>query len=303
MTTKVERQITLLNVLLNTTRPLGAEEIRRRVPGYPERDDSFRRTFERDKADLRAMGQELVVEIVPGSDPPLEGYRIDRRSHSLPDPGLEPDELEALALASRLIGGRAMTGVFLKLGVGMPSGRPTVEVPTDPELVRLFTAIAERRRLRFVFNGIERRVEPHRLELRRGHWYLTGHDLVRGEIRSYRRDRLPTEIVIEEEADSFDPPTDGFREVEVEPWAFDEPTETVEVTVHFDAEVASAVRHDLRTATILRDDDAGLLVRVPVTNRPGFHSWILEYLDRAEIIEPESVRRELVQHLEGLVDA
>src|SRR5699024_4380971 len=136
MTTKVERQITLLNVLLNTNRPLSVDEIHQRVPGYPERPDSFRRSFERDKAELREMGQELLVENVPASDPPMEGYRIDHRSYALPDPGLDAEELEALSLASALIGGRGLTGALLKLGVAPPTAQPTVEVPTDPELVR-----------------------------------------------------------------------------------------------------------------------------------------------------------------------
>src|SRR5699024_8293329 len=123
-----------------------------------------------------------------------------------------------------------------KLGVAPPTAQPTVEVPTDPELVRLFEAISDRRRLRFVYNGLERRVEPHRLQLRRGHWYLTGHDLVRDEFRSYRRDRLPSEIVVEDEPDAFDAPTGAVREVTVEPWAFDEPGDSVPVTVRFDAD-------------------------------------------------------------------
>ncbi|MGH9186220.1 MAG: helix-turn-helix transcriptional regulator, partial [Acidimicrobiales bacterium] len=74
--TKLERLLNLTALLLETPRPLTAEEIRTRVPHYPDDKESFRRSFERDKEDLREKGVPIDVEEVPGIDPPIDGYRI-----------------------------------------------------------------------------------------------------------------------------------------------------------------------------------------------------------------------------------
>ena len=52
---KVERLLNLSAALLAAERPLSAQDIARRVPGYPEDQASFRRAFERDKDDLRHL--------------------------------------------------------------------------------------------------------------------------------------------------------------------------------------------------------------------------------------------------------
>lgn len=300
MTSKVERQITLMNVLLRSSRAMDLEEVRQRVPGYSDDPEAFRRTFERDKNDLRDMGVPLLVEAVPATDPPLVGYRIDHRRHALPDPGLEDDEIEALALASAMIGGRGLTGALLKLGVGVVDGAPSVEVPTDPDLAGVLEAVAERRLVGFRYRDRERRVEPHRLDLIRGRWYLTGFDRGRGEVRSFRWDRVQGRLSVDDEAGAFEPVPAGTSTPTVEPWAFEEPSEPIEVTVRFDPELAGAVRSELRDGEIVRQGDDGVEVVFTVRNRDGFRSWLFQFLDRAEVVAPASFRREIVDHLEEL---
>ena len=104
---KIERLLTLLNVLVDAPRSISAEELRDQVPGYPAEDASFKRAFERDKDDLREMGVPLLVETVPGSDPPRLGYRIRKQEFELRDPGLaqglEVVLAEQAALLQRLI--------------------------------------------------------------------------------------------------------------------------------------------------------------------------------------------------------
>ena len=100
---KLERLLNLINVLLDAPRPLRASELATRVPGYPPDEASFRRAFERDKDDLREMGVPLRLEDVPASNPPAQGYRIRQDEYYLRDPGLEPEELEALNLAAATV--------------------------------------------------------------------------------------------------------------------------------------------------------------------------------------------------------
>ena len=61
---KLERLLNLTAALLDIPRPLTVEDIREAIPGYPDNEPSFRRSFERDKDDLREMG--VPIEVVPG---------------------------------------------------------------------------------------------------------------------------------------------------------------------------------------------------------------------------------------------
>ncbi len=61
-TSKAERLMNLTIMLLETSRPLTAREIRETIPGYGQESfDAFKRMFERDKEALREVG--LPVEV------------------------------------------------------------------------------------------------------------------------------------------------------------------------------------------------------------------------------------------------
>ncbi|HYZ97855.1 MAG TPA: hypothetical protein VE575_03825, partial [Acidimicrobiales bacterium] len=132
---KLERLLNLTALLLETPRPLSAVEIRARMGllgMYTQEPEVFRRTFERDKDDLRAMGVPIEVQAVPGSDPRVEGYRIPKDGYYLRDPGLTTDELAALQVAASVvqIDGLSAREGLLKLGglVGETDGAMGVAV-------------------------------------------------------------------------------------------------------------------------------------------------------------------------------
>ena len=192
---KLERLLNLTAALLETPRPLTAEEIAEGIFGYPEDKTAFRRAFERDKDALREMGIPIVMAEVAGSDPPQTGYRIPKDQYYIRDPGLEADELAALHLAAsaiRLEGVEGTAGLW-KLG-GVPA-RPSstdapatmAAIPVDDRLVSLFGAVGDRRPVTFTYRDERRTVDPYRLDFHRGRWYVTGFDHARGG-----RARLPT---------------------------------------------------------------------------------------------------------------
>jgi predicted DNA-binding transcriptional regulator YafY len=49
-----------------------------------------------------------------------------------------------------------------------------------------------------------------------------------------------------------------------------------------------------------RRDDGSIVVRMAVTNREAFRSWVLGLLDHAEVISPPELRADLVQWLSAL---
>jgi proteasome accessory factor B len=306
---KLERLMNLVAVLLDTSRPLSAEDLRRQVPGYPEAGPTFHRAFERDKDDLREMGVPVVVETIPGTDPPRDGYRIPREEYYLADPGLEPDELAALHLAVSTVqlGGRAdaealwkLGGVIAADGVGTTpgGGEPVASLPADARLPALFEAVSERRRVRFVHGGVERQVDPHRLDFRRGRWYLTGHDHERGAERSYRLDRIEGDIEVEGPAHAFERPVEVQSGAERQPWELGDEA-PVEARVRIDPDQAGwAVQLAGEEAVADRGDDGSVELRLPVSNPVAFRSFVLTFLEHAEVLEPPELRDDLVRWLE-----
>jgi proteasome accessory factor B len=307
---KLERLLNLTAVLLDTRRPLTAEDLREKVDGYPEGDSAFHRAFERDKDDLRVMGIPLRVERVPGTDPPVDGYRIRPDDYYLPDPGLAPDELAALRLASLTVEvdglGEPSAGreALWKLG-GRQSDEPLraeslASVPADPALVPLFTAITNRRQVAFTYRAESRTVDPWRLSFQRGHWYLSGFDHLRGGERSYRVDRIEGPVTEMSGTGWSQCPTEapGGRTLQAWELGEDEPTA---VRLRVDASHAAIAARQLgpdHLADLITADHVEFVV--PVVNQVAFRSFVLGFLEHAEIVEPEPWRADLVSWLTAL---
>lgn len=294
---KLERLLNLTAALLDADRVLSADELRRRIGGYPEAKGAFRRTFERDKEDLRSMGIPLRVESVAGSDPPIDGYRILRSEYAGRDLRLEPDELAALHLATsivRLDGGE--TGLR-KLG-GASSSVEADEVghvPFDDNLATLIAAAAQRRAVGFRYGGVSREVEPWRLSFSRGHWYLAGWDRLRDAQRLFRTDRIAGAVdLLDEATRPVGTPTDprGLRGWELG----DQPPVTVRVAV--DEDQAAYLHHLLGEGS--EPPDGSGVVSFEVRDLGRFRSFILTFLDHAEVLEPQEVRDDVVSWLEAL---
>jgi proteasome accessory factor B len=303
---KLERLLNLTAALLETPRPLTVEEIRELIPGYPENEASFRRSFERDKDDLREMGVPIEVVAVPGTDPPQQGYSIAPQQYYLRDPELEPDELAALRLAARAVrlddeGSATDLDRFRKLGgVEAAEGESNAlaSIPTTPDLEELFRATLERRIVSFDYGGERRRTRPHRLDFQRGRWYLTAFDETRDGERHFRLDRIEGAVVVDP-VSQFDRPahTPGLR---VDPWQLGE-GEAVEARVRFDADQVLQAQAQLGDDTTwVNEEDGGAVATIPVTNRDGFRSFVLGFLDHAEVLAPTDLRNEIVAWLEAL---
>jgi proteasome accessory factor B len=306
--TRLERLINLLAALLEAGSPLSRAEVQWRVPGYEGSPDSTRRAFERDKETLRAMGVPLAVEPLDPLHPELgEGYRISREQYELPDPGLGPEELAALHLAVSVVrvGGASGQEAIWKLG-GAPAGEAfgalVADLPGSEHLATLFAAMSARRAIRFVYQGptgeAERVVDPFRLSFANGRWYLEGHDRDRAGERRFRLDRMTRP--------ELGGPQDQQRRPRVEsgpnqPWLMgDEPA--VEARLLVDADQAGwAVARLGESAVRERRDDGAVVVALPVANREAFRSFVLGFLDHAEVLSPPELRAEVIEWLRALV--
>lgn len=305
MSTKAERLLTLLRVLLDTEVLLSAAQLRERVPGYAEGDVAFRRTFERDKAELGEMlGRPIRSSPIPGSDPPTEGYRIRPEDAYLRDPGLTPEERRALGVAAsavRLAGVDPARGA-MKVGAA-PSAGPGMagtEVPADADVVALFQAVAERRVARFAYRGEQREVHPFRLRFTKGRWYLTGHDATREAERQFRVDRIEGDVAV-------GPPGAYALPGHVEADALDEPWamgtgEARPVRVRVDAPRAEAARRGAPRADVVEEPDGAVTLTLAVRNVDALRGFVLGFGADAEVLDPPDVRADVVAWLTGLAE-
>ena len=221
---KTERLVNLTIALLATKRYLTKSEIFRTVDGYEGSTDSKERMFERDKDDLRNLG----IEIEVGSFDPLfedeAGYRIkpDRYQFQLGD--VSSAELALLSMAAQAWRGAALDGSALTalrklhaIGIesdldAIPELAPHVN-SRDKNLQVAISAITSRKKITFQYLGEDltsqvRKIAPFAVTSQFGHWYLYGSDLEKNALRSFRFDRIASEIEEEGKPGSFEIPAD-----------------------------------------------------------------------------------------------
>lgn len=296
---RVERVLNLLAALLDTRIPLTRAELVREVAGYPGDPSACRRTFERDKDVLRAMGVPITTE--PVGDHAEVGYRVRPTDYYLPDLGLDASETAALrvAVSAIALGDAAGEGALMKLGGGpATAGAPIASLPLVPALAPLFDAFRKRAVVTFTHRGTARTVEPWGLTSKRGHWYVVGRDQERGAVRAFRADRIEGDVHLGDPG-AFTPP-DGFRpedHVEDRPWLLgDAPPVTVRLradTAHAQA-VVDAFRGD---ASARARDDGTTDIEVAVTNADACCTIVAGLGDVVELREPPELRAALVRHL------
>jgi proteasome accessory factor B len=206
---KAERLINLTLALLATKRYLKKSEIFNTVEGYSGNPESMDRMFERDKNELRSLG----IEISVGDLDPLfddePGYRIFKDNYGFQLKGLEPADVALLSVAAKLwndsvLGIDAQAGLLKleSLGLTEPFDDALTfnyryENPTS-NLVKIESAIFDENIIKFKYkeSNTERNVEPNKIYLWHGFWYLLGFDLDKEEIRNYKISRIKGEIEI-----------------------------------------------------------------------------------------------------------
>jgi proteasome accessory factor B len=293
---KLERLLKLTAALLHAEIPLTAEELRDRVGGYPDTKATFRRAFERDKDDLRSMGMPLRVEPVPGVDPPVDGYRLDRDEYAGTELAFEADELAALHLATSLVQLDGDDTALVKLGAagGDAPADSVGRVPFNDTLATMIGAAVDRKALSFTYNDVERIVEPWKLSFTRGHWYLSGFDRLREDQRLYRVDRITDGVSLSGPAKA--PVGDVNEPIDLRGWELgDGPV--IKATILVDADQAAYARHILSEA--VDRPDGSVTATLDVRNIDAFRSFVLSFLEHAEILEPAELRADFVEWLEA----
>ena len=310
---RIERLLNLVAALLDTSRPMTADDIRHNIAGYdePESFEAFRRMFERDKESLRAIG--IPLEVVPTDvwDDTADGYIIPKARYYLPDIDFEPDEMTALRIAAEaLLGGaeQAEAGL-LKLSLdtsSTPWSGPRAVWGADlsvegSALGPLYSAVIDRAPLSFEYRSARsdevraREVEGYGLLHRFGHWYLVGRDRSDGMVKSFKVARIaspPKQL-----DGGYDIPSDfdASRHLAGETFEIGDDLQTA--TVRFDSPMRWWAEQNMPDAESSEGPAGALDVKMPVANIDALVSWLLGFGSGVELIAPATARKHLVNHL------
>jgi predicted DNA-binding transcriptional regulator YafY len=161
--------------------------------------------------------------------------------------------------------------------------------------------IGERRRVRLLYRSpsrqenTERALDPYALTFQWGLWYLVGFCHLRGELRTFRVDRIQEAVPLE---DRFSLPADFqlrdylARTMRYEP--------QYSVVVHFEADVARQVKE--RHGDWMRfTEEAGgsITARFDVVNLDWVTGWVLGFGAAALALEPPELIARLRETAEG----
>ena len=139
----------------------------------------------------------------------------------------------------------------------------------------------------------ERVLDPYALALQWGNWYLVGHCHLRGDVRTFRLDRIQKATPT---AETFEIPV-GFDAREyLQRMALERPATYHRVVVRFDPEVAHIVRERHEDWQDLSESaDGSVLLSFDASELAWPCRWVLTYQDRATVLGPPELA-ELVRN-------
>ena len=307
--TQAERMLNLLALLVDRNRPLTLRQVRQELgKQYPNSDEAARAAFERDKAALREMGIPIETKTLGGDSAGEVTYWVNRSNYELSDLKLSDDERIALQLAVATVRLGAQHGeeALWKLG-GEKVLRPTaVSVNigfVDQNMSAITDAVMQRRTLNFDYKSEKRQVDPYGMLSRSGFWYLIGFDHLRKDQRVFRVDRIEGKVSAGQ-IRAFKTPA-GFDVAAAVPTEKQMMAagdgEITTATVLVDASLVAGVRNEFGDAAIVKERaDGSAEFAIPCANMSAFRLWLFAMVESAEVLEPASVRTQVIQWLEQL---
>jgi predicted DNA-binding transcriptional regulator YafY len=161
--------------------------------------------------------------------------------------------------------------------------------PWAPLLDDLRRCVANGHQVHLVYQSFrqevtERLVDPYALALQWGYWYLAGYCHLRGELRTFRVDRIQAVCPTGE---TFEAPADFSPREHLQRMAGERPETFYRVVVQFDSEVAHVVRERRdEWQELFEGDDGSVTLAFDASDLAWPCRWVLTYQDSATVIGP-----------------
>ena len=302
---KSERLVNLTIALLATKRYLTKSEIFRTIEGYEGAPEAMERMFERDKDDLRSLG--IAIEL--GTfDPIFEdeaGYRITPSSYQLNLGELDGTDIALLSLAATAWSGAALeresTSALIKLAsMGIDNDSETLSLltpqvsGTDANFALVTDAIVRRSEIEFEYLGADlsrqvRKISPYSMRGQSGSWYLVGFDNEKDSLRTFRLDRIVSEVSVSKKVNSFEIP-DSIPDQSSD--------ETRELAI---LRVRKRRGHQLRSlSNLIEAGEEWDEITLPIVDVSWLVRIILWHRDDVIVLEPSALRERVIDSLKEL---
>ena len=312
---KIERQLNLLFVLLNTKIPIEREEIRKRVPGYfGKSNEAFERMFERDKENLRDLGIPIEAVSIDTFHEDNIGYLIREANWLLPDINLTAAERTLLNLAAAAWAHSALNASEIVSALDTAVKRLSTRREIEPKIEFSLSAQAQHiekvirakstnKCVEFTYFSVNSRtqetrlVAPWRIYLSRGSSYLIGFDQAKGEPRVFKLSRIIGQVIISSE-EAIEPAPDNLDVAQmVGSWQSAEHS-----AIDLDLEILPNSGGELRLlAAKINYGEFSDHVEIKNVITEQVLPLLLRNCDVIKIISPKEIQAELDLHLAGIV--
>lgn len=296
---KLERLIGILSLLLQREKVT--------APELAERFEVSRRTIQRDIEALCQAGIPLVTsQGAGGGISIMEGYRVDRTVLTAP-------EMQAILAGLRSLdsisGTHRYAQLMEKLSAGtsrlLPAGAHLLidlsswyKTTLTPKIECIQEAIAQHRTIRFTYFSPKgesmRTIEPYYLVFHWAAWYLWGWCLARQDFRLFKLNRMtqpsPTGFFIPRSA-----PQPDLEPERIFPVRY-------QVTARFTPSWRWRLVEEYGMDSFTVEEDGCLRFSGGFPDADSALSWILTFGEGAELLEPETLRQQLVDMLRCTLD-
>lgn len=297
---KIDRLIGILSILLQKNKVTSAE--------LAEKFEVSRRTILRDIETINMAGIPIVSEQgQSGGISIMDGYKIDSTLLSSADmqailSGLQ--SLDSVSGSSRYrqlmekLSAEDISSVSVDQHILIDlSNWDKAAIADKIELIK--SAMEHRHILTFRYfspNGESlRRIEPYHLVFQWSSWYLWGYCLEREDYRIFKLTRMTqladtNEVCAEREVPAYT--CDKLRHTKG----------TIKAEVRFDPALQWRLIDEFGTEMLRYDEDGNILLTLTWEDAPSFYRYILSFGDSAEIIAPETYRREFAAVVKKIAD-
>lgn len=295
---KIDRLIGILSVLLQQDMVT--------APCLAERFEVSRRTINRDIEDLCRAGIPIVT--MPGAGGGIsimENYKVDRTVFTT----REMQDILAGLRSLDSISGTNQYGLLMeKLSAGgsdFMAGNQSVLIDLSswykadlaPKIEIIRAAIDGRQELEFLYFSPKkegkRRIESYYLIFRWSSWYVWGWCILCRDFRLFKLNRM-AELRLS--GAGFEPrkvPLPDLKNERIFPGG-------IRVKAVFEPECKWRLVEEFGLDCFEEQEDGKLLFHADYTDQDNLISWLLTFGDRAELLEPENIRKELRELIEAM---
>lgn len=287
---KTERLIGILSILLQQEKVT--------APRLAREFEVSRRTIQRDIESLCRAGIPIsTAQGAGGGISIMEGYRVDRTVLTAP-------EMQAILAGLRSLdsvsGTRRYTQLMEKLSAGsgvlLPgSAQMLIDLSSwykdslAPKIEEIQSAIRQHRTIRFAYFSPKgesvRTVEPYYLLFRWSAWYVWGWCHTRQDFRLFKLNRM-TDLAAGESFSPRPAPLPDLEPERVFPAKY-------RVTVRFEPSCRWRLVEEYGPDSFTTDPDGWLRFTGGFPDADSALSWVLTFGDKAELLQPDQLRRRL----------